>query len=291
MPKDPRWLEIATRLRDQIMSEELAVGDKIPGENDLARDYGVSRTTVRQAIESLGNLVERRPGQGTFVIKIEPLVTTLSGDSKPDKGLSGGGEGQAIFEEARIRRPQDKLAGRLTVEPKFADSLVARLLDVPKGTSLILRQVRRYSDDRPWSLEKSYYPQEYFTRGAADLQQKTDIAGGTVAYLNRTLGRGQVGYRDQIVVRPPNDDEANFFRLPINGTVSVTLIIRIGYADGPVRPGHTGSTKKPLPFRVTVNTYPADRHQFVINYGRVGEAIADPIDLIESSAYDSSGST
>lgn len=79
------------------------MGAKIPGENDLARDYGVSRTTVRQAVESLGNLVERRPGQGTFVIKIEPLVTTLSGDSKPDKGLSGGGEGQAIFDEARTR--------------------------------------------------------------------------------------------------------------------------------------------------------------------------------------------
>jgi DNA-binding GntR family transcriptional regulator len=176
------------------------------------------------------------------------------------------------------------------VEPKFADSVVARLLDVPVGTSLILRQVRRYRDERPWSLEKSYYPQEYFDRGAIDLQQKADIPEGTVAYLNRTLGIRQVGYRDQIVVRPPNDDEANFFKLPINGTVSVTLIIRIGYAESRVRKGHSDSLEKALPFRVTVNTYPSDRHQFVTNYGRVTGTVADPIDLIESSAYDNSGS-
>ena len=294
MPRaEPKWLKIATKLRDQIKSEELAAGDKIPGENELARDFKVSRVTARKAVEwlSTNNLVERRPGQGTFVIKIEPLVTTLSGDPETGKGLSGGGEGQAVFEEARIRRPQDEVVGRLTVEPKFADSTVARLLSVPVGTGLILREVRRYSADTPWSLEKSYYPQDYFTRGATDLHQKTSIEGGTVAYLNKTLGIKQVGFRDQIVIRPPNDDEAKFFRLPDNGTVSVTLIFRIGYAVGPVRAGRAGSPEIPFPFRVTVNTYPADRNQFVINYGEVAETIADPINLIESSAYDSAGST
>lgn len=278
----PLWQTIADNLRQQIESGELPAESKIPGENVLAREYHVSRVTVRKAIEFLSTrrLVERRPGQGTFVVKIEPLVTTLSAGSKSAKGLSGGGEGNAVFEEAKIRGLKDKVTTdpRLTVDLRFAEGIVASLLDVPEGTGVILRQVKRYFANTPWSLEKSYYPMNYLERGANRLRLKTDLPEGVVAYLWETLGIKQIGLRDHIVVRPPNDDEAKFFRLPDNGTVQVMVIFRTGYAEGP---------EGPVPFRVTITVYPADRNQLVINSGKVGKVLAEPIAFLRSSAYDS----
>ncbi|WP_120010585.1 GntR family transcriptional regulator [Teichococcus vastitatis] len=56
-------------LRDRIGSGALQDGDRLPGEPDLAAEYGVSRMTVRRALDQLAasGMVERRPGVGTFV--------------------------------------------------------------------------------------------------------------------------------------------------------------------------------------------------------------------------------
>jgi GntR family transcriptional regulator len=277
----PRWQTIAETLRRQIESGELPARSRVPGENALAEQYQVSRVTVRRAIEWLSTrrLVERRPGQGTFVIKIEPLVTTLSGGSKRTSGLSGGGEGKAVFEEAESRGLLDQVTAdpRVNVELKFAEGIVASLLEVSDGTGVIVRQVKRYFSSTPWALEKSYYPMKFLDQGATELRLKTDIPDGAIAYLGKKLGIKQVGLRDQMVVRPPNDDEVRFFQLPDDGSVPVVVIFRTGYADSP---------EGPTPFRVTITIYPADRNQFVINSGKVGKVPAEPIDFLESSAYD-----
>jgi GntR family transcriptional regulator len=56
-------------LRDHILSGALAPGTRLPGELDLAAAHGVSRVTIRRALEQLAaeTLVERRSGVGTFV--------------------------------------------------------------------------------------------------------------------------------------------------------------------------------------------------------------------------------
>ena len=62
---------------------ELKPGQQLETEIELRERYGASRNTVRDAIKLLTtlSLVETRPGQGTFVVnKIDPFVTTLSGD-------------------------------------------------------------------------------------------------------------------------------------------------------------------------------------------------------------------
>lgn len=65
-------------LRDAILSGRLAVGERVPGEIELATRYGVSRVTVRRALTALAQqgLLERRPGSGT-VVKPRPLDATV----------------------------------------------------------------------------------------------------------------------------------------------------------------------------------------------------------------------
>jgi GntR family transcriptional regulator len=56
-------------LQDGIAERRYAPGEALPGEEELARLFGVSRVTIRAAMETLDalGLVERRQGVGTFV--------------------------------------------------------------------------------------------------------------------------------------------------------------------------------------------------------------------------------
>lgn len=61
---------VLTALREAIEAGEYAVGDRLPSEAALVRDYGVSRPVVREALRGLQalGLTESHSGRGTFVI-------------------------------------------------------------------------------------------------------------------------------------------------------------------------------------------------------------------------------
>ena len=67
--------QIAEMLEEQIRNSEYEIGDKLPPEPVLGEIFGVSRNTVREAIQSLTNsgLLETRQGDGTYVIAKERL--------------------------------------------------------------------------------------------------------------------------------------------------------------------------------------------------------------------------
>jgi GntR family transcriptional regulator len=76
--------QLADLLRNQIVSGELGPGDPLPSELRLAQEYGISRTTVRQAIAQLrteGLVSVERP-RGTFVRVPEEIqfVTLARGE-------------------------------------------------------------------------------------------------------------------------------------------------------------------------------------------------------------------
>ena len=67
----PRYLQVASVLRRRIRDGRWAVGDKIATLEELEREFGVARVTVRQAIDLLQGegLVKSFQGRGTFVTK------------------------------------------------------------------------------------------------------------------------------------------------------------------------------------------------------------------------------
>jgi len=60
---------IVSQIENRIEAGELKVGDQLPAERELAEQFAVSRTAVREAIKALRQkgLVEIRPGRGTFI--------------------------------------------------------------------------------------------------------------------------------------------------------------------------------------------------------------------------------
>lgn len=65
----PLYQQVANDLREAIVNDVYHVGARIPTEPELSHLYGVSRITVRKAIEILVDegLLAKRQGKGTFV--------------------------------------------------------------------------------------------------------------------------------------------------------------------------------------------------------------------------------
>ena len=254
----PMYRDIADQLRLRIESGEFLSEDpeddkgQLPTEQDLQKQYGVSRNTIRDAIKQLITLglVETRPGQGTFVIpQVDPFATTLSGDAQTvtpyTKEVESGDRNPSV--------------SPVQVEIQQASGDVARSLQLLDDAEVISRHLKRYIDGIPWSLETSFYPGEFADRGADLLRRAKNIQEGTVAYLREKLGVRQVGYSDSLAVRSPSQLETDFFKIPGDGRVNVFEISRTAF-DGNGKP-----------MRLTVTVYRVDRNIFLFNVGDVPE--------------------
>ncbi|MDN3353060.1 GntR family transcriptional regulator [Actinomadura sp. DC4] len=250
-----KWRTIADDLIKKIEAGELTPGTQLPTELELQDEYHASRNTVRDALKWLiqRQLVVTHAGRGTFVTRdITPYKVELS----PPRGVGpGGDEGSAYVAAAKIqgRRPS---VSDPRVEIRKASASMAEWLHVEEGARVVSRHQQRFIDDEPWSLQTSFYPMDFVTRGADRLVDAVDVEEGVVKYLEQELGLVQAGYQDQITVRPPDRDESLFFDLPETAAVTLIELSRTAYA----------TSGEPLRFTVTV--YPADRN--MLNY-KIGE--------------------
>ena len=143
--------QIEDWLAATIAAGELAPGDRLPTEHDLAAWLGVSRMTLRHALGELAQrgLVIRAVGRhgGTFVAepKLDQDVTTLAGFSEQLRrhGMVAG---------ARVLAAGQVSAGRA----------VAAALELSDGEPVFEVRRLRLADGRPMVLEHSWFPAALF---------------------------------------------------------------------------------------------------------------------------------
>lgn len=98
--------QIVQQVEDSVHKGALKTGDKLPAEREMAEQFGVSRTAVREAVKALREkgLVEAYPGRGTFIMDVSPNTIRLSLDRMMKTGQ---GEGSAYLAEVReIMEPE-----------------------------------------------------------------------------------------------------------------------------------------------------------------------------------------
>jgi len=92
--------QIVQQVEDSIHKGTLKAGDQLPPERELAQQFGVSRTAVREAVKALHEkgLVEAYPGRGTFITD----GTSYSMRQSLDRMVKvGQAEGSAFLAEVR----------------------------------------------------------------------------------------------------------------------------------------------------------------------------------------------
>lgn len=149
-----------------------SAGQRLPSEPELAKQLGVSRATLREAMRSFETqgLIRRRQGSGTFVVgKMEVL----------DSGM----EVLESLETMAKRLGLEISVSDLSIEPLTADEELAKLLDVPVGGALTrVRRVMR-ADNRPVAYLVDILPDSILS--SKDLP--ADFHGSVLDLL---LGRG-----------------------------------------------------------------------------------------------------
>jgi GntR family transcriptional regulator len=156
--KLPLYLQIEAILKSKILTGELKEGDRLPPENELSNQFGVSPLTVRQALSSLvgEGLLDRKPGIGTMIKKNpdEKIILKLSG--RMDELLSIGKETETMVLRSEVIQGLDK---------------PTRNLRLNQGDPVFFVEKLRYWKGTPFMVVEEYVPQSFI--GALSKNKKS----------------------------------------------------------------------------------------------------------------------
>jgi len=140
----PLYQQLQRALREAITENRLAADEALPPERDLAGEFGVSRITVRKALDALVSegLLTRRQGAGTFVAaRVEKSFSKLS--SFTEDMISRGRRPESVW--------LSRSAGAVTPEESLT-------LGLSPGSQVYRFNRIRYADGSPMALEYSTVP-------------------------------------------------------------------------------------------------------------------------------------
>jgi len=226
----PLYQQLEATLRAQIESGQYGTHARLPSERDLANEFGVSRMTVRQALDALvqAGLIYGKVGKGTFVSepKINQQLATLTG-----------------FSEDMQRRGQTPSSRVLkaVVLPATKDVAAALQLD-PKARVFNLVRVR-LANDAPLAVENDYLPAHL----CPDLLHHDFSRASLYDVLREQYGWRLVRAQQSIEARLANDEELKLLELkapaPILAMERITIVEQ-GFPIEYVRSAYRGDRYK-----------------------------------------------
>jgi DNA-binding GntR family transcriptional regulator len=185
----PLWARVAGGLSELVESDRLPVGTRIETEVTLAERLGISRPTLRRAMQELVNqgVLVRKPGFGTQVVSPavhRPIALTSLYD---DLAKSG-------------RAPHTEV---LAFDVLPASDTIALTLRIPARSEVTMMRRLRYSNGEPLALLTNTIPTDVARFTRADLQK-----GGLYALL-RQVGAQPKTANEVIGARVATGDEAH----------------------------------------------------------------------------------
>jgi DNA-binding GntR family transcriptional regulator len=177
----PLYFQVAQHLEHLIESGELVTGTRLENEIDLADQFGLSRPTMRRAIEYLVDrgLLVRKRGVGTQVVhaKVKRPVELTS-----------------LYDDlAKTRRDPCTRVLSFAAEP--APDAVARELGIPDGTDVYVFDRVRYADAEPLALMRNHVPAALLRLTAEDLQGQGLYNLLRANGINLSIARQSIGAR------------------------------------------------------------------------------------------------
>jgi GntR family transcriptional repressor for pyruvate dehydrogenase complex len=220
--------EIVRQVRLLIGEGRLKSGDRLPPERDLAEQFRVSRTSVREALRALESrgLVEIRAGEGAFVrdISVDALVEPLALVILPHREAVG-----ELFEARRLLEPAiAALAARRATPEEIAE--MERILD---------EQAREVAHGRTGVTQDSAF--HAALAGGAHNRAISRIVNALMDLLTQsreeslqTPGRPQQSHQDHrgILEAIRQRDEVAAHRAVVDHLIAVERLVMGAHVDG-----------------------------------------------------------
>jgi len=145
----PLYNQLKQVIKEDIRNNKYHIGEQLPTEMDLCKQYSVSRVTVRRAIKELvqEGILYRKQGKGTFVSEKKMIRELISLGSFSDLAIQSGQEPSSQIVEYKVRKVDEKLSAL------FNSDMNSEVLELKRVLSI---------DGDPFIIEKSYYPVDKF---------------------------------------------------------------------------------------------------------------------------------
>jgi DNA-binding GntR family transcriptional regulator len=154
----PLYFQVAQYLEQMIESGELPMGTRLDNEGDLAGQLGLSKPTMRRALEYLvgRGLLVRKRGIGTQVVQ-----------AKVTRGV----ELTSLYDDlAKSGRDPSTTVVSFSTEP--APDALAAELGLAAGTPVYVFERLRSADAEPLALMRNHVPEHLMRLSAADLEEQ-----------------------------------------------------------------------------------------------------------------------
>lgn len=209
----PLYHQLKQALRGEIERGVYKPGDRLPSEPELIRLYGISRITVRQALNELDveGLIVRRHGKGTYVAerRIEQELVRLT-DFMEDMQQAGQNPSSRVLDLAH--------------EP--ASPAVARALHLQDGTEVVRVNRLRLADDRPMAFDITWLPLRF-----GELLVGMDLTRETIYHILETrYAIPVISGAFSITAATATHQQADLLDMPAGA--ALLLIRRVSYTTG-----------------------------------------------------------
>lgn len=175
----PLYFQIASGMETAIRSGAIPSGSRLENEISIGRRLGLSRPTVRRAIQELVDkgLLVRRRGIGTQVVQgtvTRPVELTSLYD---DLDASSHAPTTQVLTNEVVPAPQD----------------VADKLGVPAGSNVLFLRRRRGADGAPVAVLENYLPEGFLDITSEQLRERglyqvLRARGVAIAIARQTIG-------------------------------------------------------------------------------------------------------
>ncbi|MFG2815006.1 GntR family transcriptional regulator [Streptomyces sp. NPDC048410] len=217
----PKYLQIAHFIRDQILRGDLRPGDEVPSERQLAADWKVSRPTAARSLEALSHqgLVEKRQGSGTYVrsLEVNRRARELYGRARQTGKIYSPGEYAVITSAGWSEAPEH----------------VVEALSLGKDRQVVHRRRVTNDQDGPITLSTSWFTPDVGHR-APKLTDPERIQQGTLLYIEKMTGRQGSYAEDRMSARSATVEEAADLRLEQGSAVLVVHHVVFDLQDRPL---------------------------------------------------------
>lgn len=237
----PAYFQVAQDVRRRIESGEWQTGERIAGEVVLAREYGVSRVTVRQALAELAkdDVLERKRGSGTYVRPQQlPIVWDLN--------LTLGAYAARIRELGFSNRAEVLEAGRISDPPPHLRE--ALLLGEGAEVAYLLRRV--LINEQPAANYRSWFDAAV----VPGIERSPAVEGSLSDTLEHDYGF--VPVRSELSLEVTRSTREEALRLQASSDVPLVVVTSTSYlADGrPLEHAQMTWLGDRVRFHVTSNT-------------------------------------
>lgn len=195
----PLYIQMEEVIRQNLSNGTWVSGSLIPSENELSRNYGISRMTVRNVITKLvqEGLLFRIPGKGTFVSEPKIIANTLVYVGIREQLEQMGYEVTTKLLEVVTKSGTKDMCDLFKIEPDSVFYVIRRI---------------RYVRNEPFSLHTSYIPAE-LTPGI----EKLDLVNEQLCtILSSEYGLIRENTQETLESVAASKEEAKLLNIPLN---------------------------------------------------------------------------